>query len=74
MRPLPAPAWPGRGTTPSRGVWAERLGATLGKLHWCTAENLRPVYPHFDDFLAARTRLDPDRVYANGYTCAVLGG
>jgi L-gulono-1,4-lactone dehydrogenase len=44
-----------------------------GKLHWRTADDLRPVYPHFDDFLAARDRLDPDRLYANGYTRAVLG-
>ena len=44
-----------------------------GKLHWRTAEDLRPVYPHFDDFLAVRDRLDPDRVFANDYTESVLG-
>jgi FAD-linked oxidoreductase len=44
-----------------------------GKLHWRTAEDLRPVYPRFDDFLAVRRRLDPDRVFANGYTEQVLG-
>lgn len=44
-----------------------------GKLHWRTAEDLRPVYPHFDDFRAVRDRLDPDRVYANAYTRSVLG-
>jgi L-gulonolactone oxidase len=44
-----------------------------GKLHWRTASDLRQVYPHFDDFLAVRDRLDPDRVYANAYTRSVLG-
>jgi L-gulono-1,4-lactone dehydrogenase len=44
-----------------------------GKLHWRTAEDLKPVYPHFDDFRAVRDRLDPDRVYANAYTRSVLG-
>ena len=44
-----------------------------GKLHWRTADDLRPAYPHFDDFLAVRDRLDPDRVFANGYTRQVLG-
>jgi L-gulonolactone oxidase len=45
-----------------------------GKLHWRTAEDLRPAYPRFDDFLAVRDRLDPDRVFANAYTEQVLGG
>jgi L-gulonolactone oxidase len=44
-----------------------------GKLHWRTAEDLRPGYPHFDDFLAVRDRLDPDRVFANGYTERIFG-
>ncbi len=44
-----------------------------GKLHWRTAEDLRPAYPRFDDFLAVRDRLDPDRVFANAYTRQVLG-
>ena len=44
-----------------------------GKLHWRTAEDLRPAYPRFDDFRAVRQRLDPDRVFANGYTEQVLG-
>jgi L-gulonolactone oxidase len=44
-----------------------------GKLHWRTAEDLRPVYPRFDDFRAVRDRLDPDRVFANRYTAQVLG-
>ena len=44
-----------------------------GKLHYRDAESLRPAYPRFDDFLAVRDRLDPDRVFANAYTDQVLG-
>jgi FAD-linked oxidoreductase len=44
-----------------------------GKMHYRTAETLRPVYPKFDDFVAARDRLDPNRVFANEYLDRVLG-
>jgi len=44
-----------------------------GKLHYRDAESLRPVYRHFDDFLAVRDRLDPHRLFANAYTERVLG-
>ncbi len=44
-----------------------------GKMHYRTAENLRPAYPRFDDFLAVRNRVDPGRVFANDYTRQVLG-
>ena len=44
-----------------------------GKMHNRTAENLRPVYPRFDDFLAIRDRLDPGRLFANDYLRKVLG-
>jgi L-gulonolactone oxidase len=44
-----------------------------GKMHFRDAESLRPAYPHFDDFLAARDKLDPARVFANGYLDRVLG-
>jgi FAD/FMN-containing dehydrogenase len=44
-----------------------------GKLHWRTAEDLRPSYPHFDDFLRHRTDLDPGRVFTNAYLDSVLG-
>jgi L-gulonolactone oxidase len=44
-----------------------------GKLHWRTRDDLRPAYPHFDDFLAVRDRLDPGRVFANGYTERIFG-
>ena len=44
-----------------------------GKLHNRTAEDLRPSYPRFDDFIAVRNQLDPDRVFANDYLKTVLG-
>ena len=44
-----------------------------GKLHSRTADDLRPAYPHFDDFVAVRDRLDPDRVFTNPYLNRVLG-
>jgi FAD-linked oxidoreductase len=44
-----------------------------GKLHTRTASDLRPAYAHFDDFLAVRDRLDPDRVFTNDYLDRVLG-
>jgi FAD-linked oxidoreductase len=44
-----------------------------GKLHYRTAEDLRPVYERFDDFVAVRDRLDPARVFANDYLDRVLG-
>jgi FAD-linked oxidoreductase len=44
-----------------------------GKVHTRTAADLAPVYDRFDDFLALRDRLDPDRVFANAYLRRVLG-
>jgi FAD-linked oxidoreductase len=44
-----------------------------GKMHWRTAADLRPAYPRFDDFLAARDTCDPERVFANNYLETVLG-
>jgi FAD-linked oxidoreductase len=44
-----------------------------GKLHYRDADSLRTVYPKYDDFLAVRDRLDPARVFANGYLDRVLG-
>ena len=44
-----------------------------GKMHTRSAEDLRPAYPRFDDFLAVRDRLDPNRVFANPYLTTVLG-
>lgn len=44
-----------------------------GKLHGRDAGSLRAAYPRFDDFLAARDRLDPDRRFENAYLRRVLG-
>ncbi|GAA0524283.1 D-arabinono-1,4-lactone oxidase [Paractinoplanes ferrugineus] len=44
-----------------------------GKLHYRSADDLRPAYPKFDDFVAVRDRLDPARVFANEYLDRVLG-
>ncbi|WP_253662625.1 D-arabinono-1,4-lactone oxidase [Williamsia maris] len=43
------------------------------KMHTRTADDLREVYPRFDEFLALRDVLDPDRVFANDYLTTVLG-
>lgn len=44
-----------------------------GKIHFREAATLRDDYPRFDDFLAVRDRLDPDRVFTNPYLDRVLG-
>lgn len=44
-----------------------------GKMHARTADDLRPAYPRFDDFLAVRDELDPDRRFGNAYLDRVLG-
>ena len=44
-----------------------------GKMHTRDADSLRATYPKFDEFLAVRNRLDPDRVFANPYLDRVLG-
>jgi FAD-linked oxidoreductase len=44
-----------------------------GKLHYRDADSLRTVYPRFDDFLAVRDQLDPDRVFTNPHLAKVLG-
>lgn len=44
-----------------------------GKIHFRDAESLSEVYPHFDDFLAVRDRLDADRIFTNPYLDRVLG-
>ncbi|GAA2890414.1 L-gulonolactone oxidase [Actinoplanes cyaneus] len=44
-----------------------------GKLHYRTADDLRPAYPRFDDFLAVRDSLDPARIFTNEYLDRVLG-
>lgn len=44
-----------------------------GKLHTQTAASLRERYPAFDDFVALRDRLDPERRFTNAYLERVLG-
>ncbi|HYH33717.1 MAG TPA: D-arabinono-1,4-lactone oxidase, partial [Nocardioides sp.] len=44
-----------------------------GKLHTLAAAGLRALHPRFDDFLAVRDRLDPDRVFGNAHLRQVLG-
>lgn len=44
-----------------------------GKMHTRQSNDLRAMYPRFDDFLAVRDRLDPQRVFANPYLNRVLG-
>jgi L-gulonolactone oxidase len=44
-----------------------------GKMHYRTAADLRPVYPRFEDFVAARDEVDPQRVFGNAYLTQVLG-
>lgn len=44
-----------------------------GKLHGLDAEQLRERYPRFDDFVALRDRLDPERVFGNRHLERILG-
>ncbi|MDG3015340.1 D-arabinono-1,4-lactone oxidase [Speluncibacter jeojiensis] len=43
-----------------------------GKLHQRTADDLRPAYPRFDDFVTVRDKVDPDRMFGNEYLERVL--
>jgi FAD/FMN-containing dehydrogenase len=44
-----------------------------GKKHTLRAQALRPLYPRWDDFLAARRRVDPEGRFLNGHLCTLLG-
>ncbi|MFC9832467.1 D-arabinono-1,4-lactone oxidase [Rhodococcus sp. NPDC127530] len=44
-----------------------------GKMHGRTAEDLRPAYPNFDEFVAVRDKYDPERMFGNAYLQQVLG-
>lgn len=44
-----------------------------GKMHFRSASDLSTSYPQWGEFLAARDRFDPDRVFANDYLRQVLG-
>lgn len=54
---------------------AWRMGARphWGKTFFAGADQLREVLPRFDDFLAVRAQLDPDRIFANQFIDRVLG-
>jgi FAD-linked oxidoreductase len=55
-------------------IVAEHAGRPhWGKLHTLGAEELRAVYPRFDDFLEVRHQLDPGRRFTNPYLDHVLG-
>ncbi len=45
-----------------------------GKLHYRDAASLGEAYEHFDEFVAVRDKLDPDRRFGNAYLEQVLGG
>jgi FAD-linked oxidoreductase len=45
-----------------------------GKLHYRDAASLREAYGHFDEFVAVRDKLDPERRFGNAYLEQVLGG
>jgi FAD-linked oxidoreductase len=45
-----------------------------GKMHTLDVTALRERYPRFEDFLALRDRLDPERLFRNPYLDRVLGG
>ncbi len=44
-----------------------------GKLHGLDVAALRTRYPRFDEFVALRDRLDPDRVFGNRHLERILG-
>lgn len=59
-------------------AFEEIVGAVGGRPHWgkmhsLTADDLRDLYPRFEDFLAVRDLVDPRRVFANDYTRRVFG-
>ena len=44
-----------------------------GKMHSLTHRELSQLYPQWNDFLAVRDKLDPQRTFANSYTTQVFG-
>jgi FAD/FMN-containing dehydrogenase len=44
-----------------------------GKIHYRDADSLRATYERFDDFVAVRDKLDPQRTFGNEYLSRVLG-
>ena len=44
-----------------------------GKRHSLQAEQLREIYPRFEEFLQVRARLDPEWMFGNAWTDRLLG-
>ena len=44
-----------------------------GKIHYRDREELSTLYERFEDFVALRNRLDPNRMFSNRYTDQVFG-
>ena len=44
-----------------------------GKMHYRDAEELSKLYPRWDEFIALRNQLDPQRTFSNAYTDTVFG-
>jgi FAD-linked oxidoreductase len=44
-----------------------------GKMHTRKADDLRPLYPHWDEFQTARQQLDPQRIFTSPYIETILG-
>jgi L-gulonolactone oxidase len=42
-------------------------------MHTLTAATLATRYPHWEDFLRVRARLDPNGVFLNGYLRGLFG-
>lgn len=55
-------------------IMAEHAGRPhWGKLHRLRADDLRTLYPRFDDARSVRDAVDPGRVFGNSYTARVFG-
>ena len=55
-------------------IVAEHAGRPhWGKLHTLGADQLRALYPRFDDFRMVRDRLDPDRTFTSDHVRHLLG-
>ncbi|MGO2643518.1 D-arabinono-1,4-lactone oxidase, partial [Brevibacterium aurantiacum] len=44
-----------------------------GKIHSLGAEDLRELYPRFEDFCALRQKLDPNAMFGNRFTDSLFG-
>ena len=44
-----------------------------GKMHYRDAEELSKLYPRWDEFIALRNQLDPQRTFSNDYSDTVFG-